>query len=280
MTNKIDLKKYEHTEIECDGCMQSHCETCDDHVEALKRITDFYEVVAYAQELEIEVKGLTATNNSQIDALRVLRDEVDKRKEQYKHLEDSVKFWLDEKAAYCQSLADGDIEGPYTGWEKYVEIKAEVKRLQFKANEDKLVIEMYHELDDGRKAEIEELKAALDEPKLNLFGRLKNERAKSYQSECHAARLKEDVERLEVKVKGMQVDINQGHFTIERYKAHAVLLAGALDNQLTLCSEAALGTMIGDSNLYVAADEQISDDRSVLDKYHESQKEGDIDEKR
>ena len=124
------------------------------------------ELVNRVANLKVEREALTATNNSQIDTLRVLRDdveqlqkaldepklnlfnrlkneraksyqsecyaarlkeEVDKRTEQYKHLEDSVKYWLDEKAAYLQSLADGDVEGPYTGWKEYVEIKAEVK---------------------------------------------------------------------------------------------------------------------------------------------------------
>jgi len=38
--------------------MQSHCETCPDHKEAVKRIVHFSDLLTYARELEAEVERL------------------------------------------------------------------------------------------------------------------------------------------------------------------------------------------------------------------------------
>ena len=57
------------TNIDCFDCMPSHCETCPDHVEALRRLKDY--------------DALTATNNSLVDTVRGLRDKVDEQKANY-----------------------------------------------------------------------------------------------------------------------------------------------------------------------------------------------------
>lgn len=69
MPNKVDLSAFaESVPIECDGCMQSHCETCDDHTEAIKRIIQFDPLLKYARELEAEVAELTGALESISDA--------------------------------------------------------------------------------------------------------------------------------------------------------------------------------------------------------------------
>ncbi len=78
----IDLTKYAgRTPGECITCMPAHCETCPDHVEAVKRLEGFPLLLAEVERLrniETDRNGTMKVNKGLVDMLERLESQRDK----------------------------------------------------------------------------------------------------------------------------------------------------------------------------------------------------------